>query len=56
MTFQARRDQLPAQPDLLIIPTDQERATQHLPKNWEQENLETMTFLKKHGFSFNRAF
>lgn len=43
-------------PDLLFIITDQERATQNFPDNWESENLKTLTFLKKNGFSFDRAF
>ena len=43
-------------PDLIFIITDQERATQHFPDNWEQENLKTLTFLKQNGFSFDRAF
>lgn len=56
MSFLKRRAQLPEQPDLVIIITDQERATQHFPKNWESDNLKTMTFLKEQGFSFDRAF
>ena len=43
-------------PDLLFIITDQERATQNFPANWERENLKTLTFLKDNGFSFERAF
>ena len=43
-------------PDVLFIITDQERATQHFPDNWEQENLPTLTKLKNNGFSFDRAF
>ena len=42
--------------DLLFIITDQERATQNFPDNWERENLKTLTFLKVNGFSFDRAF
>jgi arylsulfatase A-like enzyme len=56
MSFSKRRAKLPKQPDLIIIITDQERATQHFPKNWESDNLKTMTFLKEQGFSFDRAF
>ncbi|WP_420572148.1 sulfatase-like hydrolase/transferase [Kordia sp.] len=47
---------LPEQPDIILIITDQERATQNFPENWETENLKTMTFLKDHGFTFNKAF
>lgn len=43
-------------PDVIFIITDQERATQHFPKGWEQENLPTLTKLKENGFSFERAF
>ncbi len=42
--------------DLIFIITDQERATQNFPDNWERENLKTLTFLKVNGFSFDRAF
>lgn len=43
-------------PDLVFIITDQERATQNFPDNWERDNLKTLTFLKVNGFSFDRAF
>tara|TARA_R110000772_G_scaffold194176_1_gene304971 strand:+ start:3204 stop:4781 length:1578 start_codon:yes stop_codon:yes gene_type:complete len=43
-------------PDIIFIITDQERATQHFPNNWEKENLPTLTKLKENGFSFDRAF
>ncbi|MFD1818114.1 Arylsulfatase A [Pseudarcicella hirudinis] len=56
MSFNERLKRLPSKPDLIIIITDQERATQHFPDNWEQDNLHTMTFLKRHGFTFERAF
>jgi choline-sulfatase len=56
MSFEANLAKLNEQPDIIIVITDQERATQHFPPNWEQENLHTLTFLKKHGFSFDRAF
>lgn len=36
--------------------TDQERAIQHFPANWERDNLPGMTFLKDNGLSFDRAF
>ncbi|MEP0266217.1 sulfatase-like hydrolase/transferase [Dokdonia sp.] len=56
MSFSKRRAVLPEQPDLILIITDQERATQNFPPDWESENLKTMTFLKENGFSFDRAF
>lgn len=42
--------------NLIIFITDQERATQHFPKGWEEQNLPGMTRLKKNGVSFNKAF
>jgi choline-sulfatase len=56
MSIEANLAKLKEQPDLIIIITDQERATQHFPPNWEQDNLHSLTFLKKNGFSFDRAF
>lgn len=56
MTFKDRLKGLPGKPDIIMVITDQERATQHFPDNWEQENLKTLTFLKQNGFSFDRAF
>lgn len=56
MTFRERFGNLAGKPDLILIITDQERATQHFPDNWEQDNLPTLTFLKNNGFSFERAF
>ena len=47
---------LPSKPDFIFIITDQERATQHFPPNWEKNNLKTLTFLKDNGFSFDKAF
>ena len=54
--FKQNLSELPTQPDFIFIITDQERATQHFPDNWEKENLPTLTFLKENGFSFERAF
>ncbi|MBC8753400.1 sulfatase-like hydrolase/transferase [Kordia sp. YSTF-M3] len=56
MNFSKKRAKLPEQPDLILIITDQERATQNFPEGWEKENLKTMTFLKDNGFTFNKAF
>jgi choline-sulfatase len=47
---------LPKHPNLVLIISDQERATQHFPPGWERENLPNLTRLKKHGMTFNRAF
>jgi choline-sulfatase len=49
-------NELPQHPNIVLILSDQERATQHFPKGWEEENLHNLTRLKKHGMSFNRAF
>lgn len=46
---------LPRHPNLLLIITDQERATRHFPPNWEKENLPTMTRLKAQGLTFKNA-
>ena len=43
-------------PNVLLILTDQERATQHFPPLWEKRRLRNLTRLKKHGLSFERAF
>ncbi len=43
-------------PNILLILSDQERATQHFPPNWEEENLRAMTRLKRCGLTFRRAF
>jgi hypothetical protein len=50
------KDQIGEHPDLFFIITDQERATQYFPENWEENNLRTLTFLKQKGFTFNQAF
>lgn len=55
MSFTERLNSL-TKPDIILIITDQERATQHFPVGWEQENLHSLTFLKRNGFSFDRAY
>ena len=42
--------------NVLIFITDQQRAVQHFPDGWEEENLLNLTRLKKNGLSFQRAF
>ncbi len=56
MSFKQKLTHLGQQPDLILIITDEQRATQHFPPGWEEKNLPTLTFLKKNGFSFDRAF
>jgi arylsulfatase A-like enzyme len=38
-----------------MIITDQERATQHFPPDWEQKHLPNMSLLKQNGLSFKNA-
>jgi arylsulfatase A-like enzyme len=56
MELKKKLAQLGNQPDMILIITDEQRATQHFPPGWEEKNLPTLTFLKKNGFSFDRAF
>lgn len=43
-------------PNILMIISDQDRATQHYPPHWEEQNLQAMTLLKKHGLTFINGF
>ncbi len=56
MSHKVKLSDISNKPDLILIITDEQRASQHFPVDWEEENLPTLTFLKKHGFSFDRAF
>lgn len=42
--------------NVIIFLTDQERATQNFPENWEENNLPGLTRLKKNGLTFTNAF
>jgi choline-sulfatase len=42
--------------NVVLFITDQERAIQHFPVNWERENLPGLTRLKRHGLTFEHAF
>lgn len=42
-------------PNVLIIITDQQRGNLHLPIEWQNENLPSMTLLRKHGLEFINA-
>ncbi len=55
-TIKQKLSQIGEKPDMILIITDEQRATQHFPPGWEAKNLPTLTFLKKNGFSFDRAF
>lgn len=47
---------LPEHPNIILLITDQERATRNFPPNWEQEHMPTLTYLKAQGISFQNAF
>ena len=42
--------------NVVMFITDQERAIQHFPIGWAQENLPGFTELQKNGLTFNNAF
>jgi arylsulfatase A-like enzyme len=42
--------------NVVLFITDQERAIQHFPVDWEKDNLPGTTRLKKHGVTFEYAF
>jgi len=56
MSFNENLKKVGQRPDIIIIITDQQRATQHFPEGWEKEHLPNLTFFKENGFSFDRAF
>lgn len=56
VTQHAQAAQLPGKKNLLLILTDQERATLWFPSDWESKHLPTMTRLKNNGLTFTRAF
>lgn len=56
MSFKENLKNFGRQPDIILIITDQQRATQDFPPGWEEQNLPNLTFFKKNGFSFDRAF
>ncbi|MCB9046071.1 MAG: sulfatase-like hydrolase/transferase [Chitinophagales bacterium] len=57
MEFNQKLEQLGKQPDIILIITDEQTTpTENYPPGWEAQNLETLTFLKQNGFSFNKAF
>jgi choline-sulfatase len=42
--------------NVVLFITDQDRAIQHFPRGWAQENLPGLTRLQRHGVTFNNAF
>jgi|SRR5882724_3426105 len=51
-----RATDLPAQPNFLLLMTDQERAVQHWPAGWAEAHLPALGRLRAHGLSFRQAF
>lgn len=47
---------LPANPNILLIITDQQRLEQHWPPGWSESNLPNLHRLRAKGLSFNNAF
>ncbi len=42
--------------NIILFISDQERAIQHFPPNWQRRNLPGMRRLRRNGLSFERAF
>jgi arylsulfatase A-like enzyme len=42
--------------NVVLFLSDQERALQHFPKGWAQQNLPALTRLQRNGLTFERAF
>lgn len=42
--------------NVIVFITDQQRAIQHFPPGWAEENLPGLQRLKQHGLTFERAF
>jgi choline-sulfatase len=53
---EARNSNQVAGKNVVLFLTDQERAIQHFPDDWERDNLPGLTRLKQNGLSFERAF
>jgi arylsulfatase A-like enzyme len=57
MNFKEQLGQLGNQPDIILIITDEQTTpTENYPAGWEERNMPSLTFLKKNGFSFDKAF
>lgn len=57
MSFKENLAKLGSQPDIILIVTDEQTTpTANYPSGWEESNLHSLTFLKKNGFSFDKAF
>jgi len=47
---------LPRQPNIVVLMTDQERHHMHWPPGWAEKNLPALQRLKRNGLYFNRAY
>jgi choline-sulfatase len=47
---------LPAQPNIVVLMTDQERYHVHWPSGWVDSNLQAYARLRRHGLTFHRAY
>ncbi len=57
MKFKDKLEQLGKQPDIILIVTDEQTTPgENYPSTWEANNLKSLTFLKQHGFTFNKAY
>lgn len=52
----ATPSRLPSGMNVIVFITDQERAIQHFPPDWETNNLPGLTRLKQNGLTFENAF
>jgi hypothetical protein len=55
MTFSQNLEKIGQHPDIIVIITDQQRATQNFPPGWEEENLPNLTFLNTAYRHLSRA-
>lgn len=51
----ARGDSFPAQPNIVVIITDQERRPMYWPEGWAERNLPNRQRITKHGLTFDQA-
>ncbi len=47
---------LPQQPNIIVLMTDQERYHTHWPAGWVEANLPAFVRLQRHGLTFHRAY
>ena len=48
--------EMPKRPNIIVILTDQERHIVHWPDDFAEENLPSLTRLKKNGLTFHKAY